>query len=79
MKDLEDLDMPVNQFLVENNIDRVISVSDTTTTDNSGASMGFIRVLTYEESEYACLCEEERGGRAHINKQQTTGTIIWWA
>ncbi|MBW2147017.1 MAG: hypothetical protein JRG73_04240 [Deltaproteobacteria bacterium] len=51
MKELEDLDMQVNQFLAENKIERVISVSDTTTADNSGASMGLIRVLTYEEPE----------------------------
>ena len=51
MRELEDLDMQVNKFLAENKIERVISVSDTTTTNSSGATIGIIRVLTYEESE----------------------------
>ena len=49
MRELENLDMQVNQFLAENKIQKVISVSDTTTTDNTGATIGIVRVLTYEE------------------------------
>lgn len=45
--ELEQLDNMVNQFIEQNNIATIISVSDTTTTDDSGASIGIIRVLTY--------------------------------
>jgi hypothetical protein len=48
MKELETLDERVNQFIAENRVKKVISVSDSTTTDNSGATIGLIRVLTYE-------------------------------
>jgi hypothetical protein len=48
MKELEALDTQVNQFISENRVKRVISVSDTATTDSSGATIGLIRVLTYE-------------------------------
>ena len=49
MKELDDLDDRVNSFIRENNIQDVISVSDACTTDNTGATMGLIRVLTYRE------------------------------
>jgi hypothetical protein len=48
MKELDTLDIRVNQFIVENKVKKVVSVSDTTTTDSSGATIGLIRVLTYE-------------------------------
>ena len=47
-EELENLDRMVNRFIKENNVQRVASVSDTTTTDDTGASIGIIRVLTYE-------------------------------
>jgi hypothetical protein len=47
MKELDTLDNRVNQFIVENKVKKVVSVSDTTTTDSSGATIGLIRVLTY--------------------------------
>ena len=46
--ELEDLDRMVNRFIEENNVQKVISVSDTCTTDDSGASIGLIRVIAYE-------------------------------
>ena len=46
-EELEQLDQQVNQFIEQNNITTVVSVSDTTTTDDNGASIGIIRVLTY--------------------------------
>ena len=46
-EELEQLDQSVNQFIEQNNITTVVSVSDTTTTDDTGASIGIIRVLTY--------------------------------
>jgi hypothetical protein len=48
MEALENLDAQVNQFIEENNIQKIISVTDTTTTDNTGASIGIIRVVAYE-------------------------------
>ncbi len=48
MKELDTLDSRVNQFIVENKVKKVVSVSDTTTTDSSGVTIGLIRVLTYE-------------------------------
>ncbi len=48
-KELIALDSEVNKFIKENGVKEVVSVSDTTTTDHSGATIGIIRVLTYEE------------------------------
>ena len=48
-QELTDLDAMVNDFIAKNNVKRVISVSDATTNDTSGATIGIIRVLTYEE------------------------------
>ena len=47
-EELENLDAEVNRFIEENNVQKVISVTDTTTTDNTGASIGVIRVMAYE-------------------------------
>ena len=46
---LESLDTMINQFIAENNIEQIISVSDTCTTDDTGASIGIIRVVSYQE------------------------------
>ena len=46
--ELEALDTKVNQFVEQNNIKKVISVSDACTTDNTGATIGIIRVIAYE-------------------------------
>lgn len=48
-KELDDLDTQVNEFIKKNNVKKVVSVSDSTTTDTSGATMGIIRVVAYEE------------------------------
>ena len=48
-RELTTLDDQVNQFIKEQKVKKLISVSDTTTTDNTGASIGLIRVLAYEE------------------------------
>jgi hypothetical protein len=47
-EELEALDQRVNQFVEENQVKKIISVSDTCTTDDSGASIGVIRVVSYE-------------------------------
>jgi hypothetical protein len=46
--ELSQLDAMVNNFIVDKNVSRVISVSDTTTTDDRGETIGLIRVLCYE-------------------------------
>ncbi len=48
IKELKTLDEEVNRFIEKNRVKRVVSVSDTTTTDNTGATIGLIRVMTYE-------------------------------
>jgi len=48
MKELDDLDNQVNQFIKDNNINNIVSVSDACTTDDSGATIGLIRVIAYE-------------------------------
>lgn len=47
-KELEELDRMVNKFIEANKVRKVISVSDTCTTDDSVATIGLIRVLAYE-------------------------------
>ena len=47
-KEIEILDDKVNRFIADNKVKKVVSVNDTTTTDNTGATIGLIRVLTYE-------------------------------
>ncbi|MBM4349635.1 MAG: hypothetical protein FJ106_07095 [Deltaproteobacteria bacterium] len=47
-KELKALDEEVNRFIVKNRVKNVISVSDSTTTDDTGAAIGLIRVLAYE-------------------------------
>ena len=46
-EELEQLDQRVNLYLEQNNVQQVISISDTTTTDDTGASIGIIRVFAY--------------------------------
>ena len=46
-KELEGLDDMVNKFIAENKVQKVISVSDACTEDDSG-TIGVVRVLAYE-------------------------------
>ena len=46
--ELADLDAEVNRFVESAGVKRIVSVSDTTTTDDSGATIGLIRVVAYE-------------------------------
>lgn len=48
IKELKDLDEKINKFIEEKDIKKVISVSDTCTADNTGATIGLIRVMAYE-------------------------------
>jgi hypothetical protein len=47
-REIDSLDQEVNDFIANNGIKRVISVSDTSTTGESGEVIGLIRVLAYE-------------------------------
>lgn len=47
-KELDELDSKVNDFIEKESIKKVISVSDTSTTNVSGGTIGIIRILTYE-------------------------------
>jgi hypothetical protein len=46
-RELNELDARVNAFIRENNIQKVISVSDATTNEE-GSTIGLIRTLVYE-------------------------------
>jgi len=46
-RELDELDARINQFIKEQNISRIISVSDSTTVED-GNTCGLIRVLVYE-------------------------------
>jgi len=46
--ELADLDDQVNKFIEGNGVTKVLSVSDTCTTDNTGATIGLIQVVAYE-------------------------------
>lgn len=48
-RELEDLDNEVCDFIAAHGIKKVISISDSSTTGNSGETIGLIRVLAYEE------------------------------
>ena len=48
MNELKELDIRVNRFIEDNGIQKVISVSDTCTTNDEGATIGIIRVIAYE-------------------------------
>jgi hypothetical protein len=48
MKELAALDEQVNRFIAENKVKKVVSASDAATTDNTGATIGLIRLLVYE-------------------------------
>jgi hypothetical protein len=47
-QELDELDQRVNDFIRENRIAKVISVSDTATTEG-GSTIGLVRVLLYEQ------------------------------
>jgi hypothetical protein len=47
-EELDALDKLVNDFIRENNVEKVISVSDTTTASVDGGTIGVIRVVAYE-------------------------------
>jgi uncharacterized coiled-coil DUF342 family protein len=48
-QELDELDKEVSDFIASRGIRKVISLSDASTTGNSGETIGLIRVLAYEE------------------------------
>ena len=48
VRELENLDEQVNAFIGGKGARRIVAASDTSTTDATGATIGIIRVVTYE-------------------------------
>ncbi len=48
INELKALDEQVNDFLTKEKVKKVVSVSDSTTNNNEGMTMGIIRVVAYE-------------------------------
>ena len=48
IKELAELDAVVNTFISGSEVKRIISVSDSLTTDDEGATIGIVRVVCYE-------------------------------
>lgn len=46
--ELKKLDEQVNDFLKDERVKKLVSVSDTTTANDAGMTMGVIRVVAYE-------------------------------
>ncbi len=47
-RELDELDQRINDFIRENDVKNVLSVSDSPTTEG-GSTIGLVRVLVYEE------------------------------
>ena len=50
-EELKQLDDQVNSFLAGDEVKKVVSVSDAVTTDDKGAAIGLVRVVTYKVRE----------------------------
>ena len=50
VRELETLDEQVNKFVNGKGVKKIVAASDTCTTDSNGATIGIIRVVTYEEA-----------------------------
>ncbi len=49
MQELAELDAQVNRFVTEQSVKRILSVSDSPTTDDKGETIGLVRVVAYED------------------------------
>ena len=49
MHELKALDDAVNEFIAQNGVRKVVSVSDSPTTDDKGETIGLVRVVAYED------------------------------
>jgi len=50
VKEIAALDEQVNQFIKDQKVTRIVSISDACTTDANGATIGLIRVVTFEQA-----------------------------
>jgi hypothetical protein len=50
-RELDELDAAVGAFLAAENATTVYAVSDTTTTDDNGATIGLVRVVAYQAGD----------------------------
>ena len=66
---LDELDKEVGDFIAAREIRKVISISDSATTGNSGETIGLIRVLAYEDPV--------AGSREHY-QEQIESTLNDW-
>jgi len=48
VEEITSLDEQVNRFIGEQGVKRIVSVSDTCTTDTTGATIGVMRVIAFE-------------------------------
>jgi len=67
--ELDDLDKEVSDFIASRGIRKVISIGDSSTSGNSGETIGLIRVLAYEEPA--------AGSREHY-QEQIESTLDEW-
>ncbi len=67
--ELDELDKEISDFIASRGIRKVISISDSSTTGNSGETIGLIRVLAYEEPV--------TGSREHY-LEQIESTLNGW-
>ena len=49
IKELAELDAAVNTFISGSGVKRIVSVSDSLTTSDSGETIGIVRVVCYED------------------------------
>ncbi|MBW6502804.1 apolipoprotein A1/A4/E family protein [bacterium] len=67
--ELDELDKEISDFIASRGIRKVISISDSSTTGNSGETIGLIRVLAYEEPA--------EGSREHVLAQIESSLNEW--
>ena len=67
--ELDELDKEVSDFIASRGIRKVISIGDSSTSGNSGETIGLIRVLAYEEPA--------AGSREHY-QEQIESTLDEW-
>lgn len=59
--ELDELDKEVSDFIASRGIRKVISISDSSTSGNSGETIGLIRVLAYEEPAERAVAKLKKG------------------
>jgi len=59
--ELDELDKEVSDFIASRGIRKVISICDSSTSGNSGETIGLIRVLAYEEPVERAVAKLKKG------------------